>query len=41
MYYSNLVVFSYLIWCLKVPQVVSQGARVRATLRHFFENMFC
>ena len=28
----------YIIWCLKVPQVVSQGARIRGTLRHFFEN---
>ena len=28
------------MWCLKVPQVVSQGARVRGTLRHFFEDMF-
>ena len=45
MLYSNLdfsqihVVFRYLIRCLKVPQVVSQGARVRGTLRHFFENV--
>ena len=24
------------MWRLKVPQVVSQGAQVRGTLRHFF-----
>ena len=30
----------YLIWRLKVPQVVSQGARVRGTLRHFLQICF-